>query len=51
MPAECALNFDHISLAQRDRLGQVICLLPENRWHEVRRALLTACGFGQAKLN
>jgi len=36
MPAECALNFDHISLAQRDRLGQIICLLPENRWHDTR---------------
>jgi len=28
MPAVCALNFDHISLADRTRLGRVICELP-----------------------
>ena len=46
MPTECALNFDHISMAQRDRIGAVLCSLPESRWREVRRALLSACGFG-----
>ena len=46
MPAECALNFDHVSLAQRDRLGPVLCSLPTDRWAEVQRALLIACGFG-----
>ena len=46
MPVTCALNFDHISLAQRDRLTEVICTLPEDRWPEVQRALLLACGFG-----
>jgi len=45
MPAACALNFDHVSLAQRDRLGAVICVLRESRWPEVRQALLVACGF------
>ena len=45
MPAECALNFDHISLAQRNRIGPVLCSLLETRWLEVRRALLIACGF------
>jgi mRNA interferase MazF len=45
MPVTCALNFDHIALAQRDRIGPVICRLPENRWPEVRAALLVACGF------
>jgi len=45
MPALCALNFDHISLAQRDRIGSALCALPESRWPEVRRALLVACGF------
>jgi mRNA interferase MazF len=44
MPVESALNFDHVSLAQRDRIG--LCSLPESRWPEVRRALLIACGFG-----
>ena len=45
MPAACAVNFDHLSLGRRDRLGSVLCTLSEQRWPEVRRALLTACGF------
>jgi mRNA interferase MazF len=45
MPLECALNFDHVSLAQRDRIGPTLCTLPESKWSEVRRALLVACGF------
>ena len=45
MPAACALNFDHVSLAQRDRIGALIATLREERWEEVRRALLVACGF------
>ncbi len=47
MPAACAVNFDHVSLCRRDRLGSVLCRLPEERWPEVRRALLIACGFEQ----
>ena len=46
MPVICALNLDHISLAQRDRIGAIICNLPEARWPEVQRALMIACGFG-----
>ena len=45
MPLSCALNFDHLSLAQRDRFGSVLCTLSEQRWPEVRAALLSACGF------
>ena len=45
MPVPSALNFDHIALAQRDRLGPVICMFPSERWPEVRTALLVACGF------
>jgi len=45
MPVLCALNFDHVSLAQRDRIGATLCALPDSRWAEVRRALLVACGF------
>jgi mRNA interferase MazF len=45
MPAPCALNFDHVALAQRDRIGSVLCTLPDERWPEVQRALLIACGF------
>ena len=45
MPLVCALNFDHVALAQRSRIGPVICSLPEVRWPEVKQALLVACGF------
>jgi mRNA interferase MazF len=45
MPTGCALNFDHMSLAQRSRLGPVLTTLPVVRWTEVERALLIACGF------
>jgi mRNA interferase MazF len=45
MPVTCALNFDHISLAQQNRLGPAMCQLSDARWEEVRSALLTACGF------
>jgi mRNA interferase MazF len=45
MPVVSALNFDHIALAQRQRIGSILCILPESRWDEVRRALIIACGF------
>src|SRR5690606_2036313 len=45
MPVMSAVNFDHISLAQRSRLGAALASLPDARWSEVRSALLTACGF------
>ncbi len=45
VPAACALNLDHIGIAQKGRLGARICGLPEARWSEVREALLIACGF------
>ena len=45
MPAMCALNFDHVALGQRSRIGPVMCSLPDARWTDVRRALLIACGF------
>lgn len=45
MPATCAANFDHVSLAQKTRIGAVICTLPDARWAEARDALLIACGF------
>jgi mRNA interferase MazF len=46
MPVVCALNFDHISPAQRDRIGSTLCNLPESKWSQVRASLLVACGFG-----
>ena len=45
MPVSCALNFDHVSLARKDRVGPLICALPDARWADVRRALLVGCGF------
>lgn len=45
MPVSCALNFDHISLAQRDRITSLVCHLPADRWPDVQRALMIACGF------
>jgi len=51
MPVPCALNFDHVSLAQRNRLGPIICRLSETRWDEVRRGLLIGCGFEEGREN
>ena len=45
MPVACALNFDHVALAQRSRLAAVIANLPDERWPDVERAMLIACGF------
>src|SRR3970282_1863163 len=45
MPAGCALNFDHVGIAQRSRLGAVLTTLPGQRWQEVEKSLLVACGF------
>jgi mRNA interferase MazF len=42
VPVVCALNFDHIDLAQRARLGPVLSTLRLERWPEVERALLHA---------
>ena len=45
MPVTCAVNLNHASLARKDRLGTVIAMFPADRWPEVERALLVACGF------
>lgn len=45
MPMPCVLNFDHIALAQRARLGTVITVLRAERWPEIEHALLVSCGF------
>jgi mRNA interferase MazF len=45
MPVTCALNLDHVALAQKDRLGPVLSSLSSSRRSEVRAALLIACGF------
>ena len=48
MPVTCALNFDHVALAQRDRIGAIVTVLDDDRWPDVQTALLTACGFSEA---
>ena len=48
MPTACALNFDHVALARRDRIGPAITTLDPARWPEAERALLIACGFAEA---
>ena len=45
MPVTCALNLDHVALAQKGRLGSLVASLSASRWSEVRTALLIACGF------
>jgi len=45
MPTNCALNFDHVGIAQRARFGAVPTTLAESRWREVEDALFIACGF------
>jgi mRNA interferase MazF len=47
MPTACALNFDHVALARRDRVGATIATLDPARWPEAERALLIACGFAE----
>jgi mRNA interferase MazF len=45
MPTACALNFDHVSIVRKERLGATIAHLDESRWPEAERALVVACGF------
>jgi mRNA interferase MazF len=45
MPTACAINFDHVGIVHRSRLGALLCTLPEHRWAEAECALLAACGF------
>jgi mRNA interferase MazF len=45
MPVVCTLNLDHVALAQKSRIGGTIARLRDERWSEVERALLVACGF------
>ena len=33
-PVACALNFDHVSTAQRARIGPILSHLPPTRWAE-----------------
>ena len=48
-PVASALNFDHVALAGRSRIGSLITQLPDKYWPDIERALLVACGFGGAR--
>jgi mRNA interferase MazF len=41
---------DHVGIVHRSRLGAVVATLPEQRWSEVERALLVACGFNEKEM-
>jgi mRNA interferase MazF len=45
VPAECAINLDHVQTITKDRLGALITTLDENKMKSVRRALMFALGF------
>jgi mRNA interferase MazF len=49
MPVVCAINFDHVALAGRSRIGSLVTRLPDKYWPDVERALLVACGFSGAR--
>jgi mRNA interferase MazF len=46
MKVACALNFDPVALAQRDRIGPVLCGLPDARWAEIETRATHRVGFG-----
>ena len=45
LPADCAINLDHIQTVTKDKLGGLIATLDENKMKSVRRALMFALGF------
>lgn len=49
MPYVCAMNFDHFGVANKGRVGTLISVLRHERWPDVERALLFACGFSSGK--
>ena len=42
---DCVVNLDHIHNVSKGALGEILGILPSNRWDEVRVALLYATGF------
>jgi len=45
LPMPCVLKPEWIRTVERKYLGQLIATLPENRWPDVRAALLDVLGF------
>jgi mRNA interferase MazF len=45
LPIPCVLKPEWIRIVDRKYLGHLVATLPENRWPEVRAALLDVLGF------
>jgi mRNA interferase MazF len=45
LPSSCVLKPEWVRIVERRHLGPLIASLPENRWSEVRAALLDVLGF------
>jgi mRNA interferase MazF len=45
VPADCAVNCDHLLTVPKSRLGPLVTTLGANRLEEVRAAVLFALGF------
>ncbi len=45
LPMPCVLKPEWIRIVERKYVGQLIATLPENRWPDVRAALLDVLGF------
>jgi mRNA-degrading endonuclease toxin of MazEF toxin-antitoxin module len=45
LPSLCVLKPEWIRIVERRYLGPLIAAFPENRWSEVRAALLDVLGF------
>lgn len=45
MKHDCAINCDHIQTVAKANIGSYITTLPEEKWPQVKHALLFATGF------
>ena len=45
LPADCAINLDHIQTVTKHKLGALIATIDEKKMKSVRQALLFALGF------
>lgn len=45
MKNDCAINFDHIQTVAAGRVGPYITTLADEKWPEVKKAILFALGF------
>ena len=45
MPQGCAVNFDHIQTVPKERIGKLLIALPNNKFTEVKQAIIFALGL------